>query len=197
MIPMEQVLSLLMGLSLSAACGFRIFVPLTLMSLCSQIGLYHLPAEMAWAGSPMALSGLLLATVLELGAYYIPWLDNALDTIATPLSMCAGTFLMLGFAPQMDPFAQWALALIAGGGLAGTLQAATVAARGASSLTTGGLGNPIIATIEAALATLVALLAMFLPVLALVICLGFLLLILRFLRKLRANKPEPHTQALK
>ncbi len=191
MIPIEQVLSLLMGLSLSAACGFRIFVPLTLMSLFSQIGMYHLPAELAWAASPMALSGLLVATFLELGAYYIPWLDNALDTIATPLAMFAGTFLMFGFAPQMDPFAQWALALIAGGGLAGTMQAATVAARGASTLTTGGLGNPIIATIEAFLAALMAALALFLPVLALLLCVGLLLLMLRLLRKFKPKKNEP------
>ena len=191
MIPIEQVLSLLMGLSLSAACGFRIFVPLTLMSLCSQIGLFHLPTDLAWAANPMALSGLLVATVLELGTYYIPWLDNALDTIATPLAMFAGTFLMLGFAPQMDPFAQWALALIAGGGLAGTMQAATVAARGASTLTTGGLGNPIIATLEAILATMMAALALFLPVMALVLCVLLLLTMLRLLRKLKPKKaPE-------
>lgn len=164
---MENVFSLMMGLGLSAACGFRIFVPLTIMSLLAQVGWLQLPAELSWAANPIALSGLLLATVLELGAYYIPWLDNLLDSLAIPVSMIAGTLLTFGFAPQMDPFAQWSLALIAGGGLAGTLQAATTATRAASSLSTAGLGNPLVATGEAIASIFVSILAIFAPVLAL------------------------------
>lgn len=170
----EHFFALAMGLGLSAACGFRIFVPLTLMSVMANIGWVSLPAEMLWAGSPVALLMLLSATSVEVAAYYIPWLDNALDTLATPLAMAAGTLVTLGFAPEMSPLAQWSLALIAGGGLAGLTQGATVATRAVSSATTGGLGNPIVSTIEGFFALLLSLLALFTPVLALAAVCGTL-----------------------
>lgn len=181
---MEAVFSLMAGLGLSAACGFRIFVPLTIMSLLAQLGWYQLSPELAWAASPLALSGLLLATVLEIGAYYVPWLDNLLDAIATPAAIGAGTLLTFGFVPGLDPFAQWSLALIAGGGLAGTIQASTVAARATSTATTGGLGNFVVATGEAFGAVVLALLALFLPVLAIVAVIGLLLAGVVLLRRL-------------
>jgi hypothetical protein len=38
---------------------------------------------MTWLGSDAALVAFATALVVEIGAYYVPWLDNALDTIAT------------------------------------------------------------------------------------------------------------------
>jgi hypothetical protein len=170
----EHFFALTMGLGLSAACGFRIFVPLMLMSLMGNIGWVSLPSELMWAGTPVALLMLASATMIEVVAYYIPWLDNALDTLATPLAMVAGTLVTLGFAPEMSPLAQWSLALIAGGGLAGLTQGATVATRAASTATTGGLGNPIVSTLEAVFALCISLLAMAAPVLTLLVVLGVL-----------------------
>lgn len=161
-----------MGLGLSAACGFRVFVPLTLMGLMANMGWWTLPADLLWAAHPVALWMLTSATGLEVAAYYIPWLDNALDTLATPLAVVAGALVTFGFAPEMPPLAQWSLALIAGGGLAGLTQSATVATRAASSVTTGGLGNPVVATLELLLALALSLLAMFMPFLAILGILG-------------------------
>lgn len=191
---METMFGLMMGLGLSAACGFRIFVPLTIMSLLAAIGWLGLPPELVWAATPVALTGLLAATFIEIGAYYVPWIDNLLDTVATPAAMAAGTLLTFGFAPEIDPFAQWGLALIAGGGLAGTVQVATVAARAASSATTGGLGNPIVATLEGLAATLLALLSLLLPMIAMLAVVGILLALFVMIRKLRQRRksvPEP------
>ena len=181
---METVLSLMVGLGLSAACGFRIFVPLTIMSLMAQVGWFQLAPELAWAASPVALTGLLAATVLEIGAYYIPWLDNL------PAAMAAGTLLTFGFAPEMNPFAQWSLALIAGGGLAGTVQATTVATRATSSVTTGGFGNHVVATLEAILATVMAIMALLMPVLALMAVGVLLIIMLRLIRKWRQSRKQ-------
>ncbi len=172
---MEPLFALAMGLGLSAACGFRIFLPLTLMSLVANAGWINLPTELAWAGSGLALGVLLSATLIEIAAYYIPWVDNALDAVATPAAMLAGTLVTLGFAPEMSPVAQWSLALIAGGGLAGVTQGATVATRATSSATTGGLGNPIVATLEALFATVVSLLALFAPLIGVVFVAGVLI----------------------
>ncbi|PYQ56518.1 MAG: DUF4126 domain-containing protein, partial [Acidobacteria bacterium] len=80
---METVLSILIGLGLAAACGFRVFVPLLIMSLASRAGVGHLALGpgFAWIGSTPALLSFAVATVLEIAGYYIPWVDNLLDTV--------------------------------------------------------------------------------------------------------------------
>ena len=147
-------MSIMIGVALSATCGFRVFVPL----LAVNIGTRALDAdgqpriELAggfdWLSSDIALIVFLVATLFEIGGYYIPWIDNLLDTIASPASIVAGTVITASFVTGMDPWLQWLLGVIAGGGAAGAVQATTVVARAGSSVTTGGLGNPIVASVE-------------------------------------------------
>lgn len=163
---METVLSICIGLGLSAACGFRLFVPPLVMSLAARGGYLELTDGFAWLGSTPALIAFSVATALEIGAYYVPWLDNLLDTIASPAAVVAGILATASVVTGMDPFLKWSLALIAGGSVAGTVQVLTSGARGLSTLTTAGLGNPLLATSEAGGAVGLALLAVFAPVLA-------------------------------
>ena len=145
---------IMIGVALSATCGFRVFVPL----LAVNIGTRALDAdgqpriELAdgfdWLSSDIALMVFLVATLFEIGGYYIPWIDNLLDTIASPASIVAGTVITASFVTGMDPWLQWLLGVIAGGGAAGAVQATTVVARAGSTVTTGGLGNPIVASVE-------------------------------------------------
>ncbi len=145
---------IMIGVALSATCGFRVFVPL----LAVNIGTRALDAdgqpriELAggfdWLSSDIALMVFLVATLFEIGGYYIPWIDNLLDTIASPASIVAGTVITASFVTGMDPWLQWLLGVIAGGGAAGAVQATTVVTRAASTVTTGGLGNPIVASVE-------------------------------------------------
>jgi hypothetical protein len=151
---MEAIMSIMIGVALSATCGFRVFVPL----LAVNIGTRALDAdgqpriELAggfdWLSSDIALIVFLVATLFEIGGYYIPWIDNLLDTIASPASIVAGTVITASFVTGMDPWLQWLLGVIAGGGAAGAVQATTVVARAGSTVTTGGLGNPIVASVE-------------------------------------------------
>ena len=151
---MEAIMPIMIGVALSATCGFRVFVPL----LAVNIGTRALDAdgqpriELAggfdWLSSDIALMVFLVATLFEIGGYYIPWIDNLLDTIASPASIVAGTVITASFVTGMDPWLQWLLGVIAGGGAAGAVQATTVVTRAASTVTTGGLGNPIVASLE-------------------------------------------------
>jgi hypothetical protein len=151
---MEAIMPIMIGVALSATCGFRVFVPL----LAVNIGTRALDAdgqpriELAggfdWLSSDIALMVFLVATLFEIGGYYIPWIDNLLDTIASPASIVAGTVITASFVTGMDPWLQWLLGVIAGGGAAGAVQATTVVARAGSTVTTGGLGNPIVASVE-------------------------------------------------
>jgi hypothetical protein len=173
---LETLLSILIGLGLAAACGFRVFVPLLVMSIASRAGAGHLDlgANFAWIASTPALVAFSAATLLEIGGYYIPWVDNLLDAITTPTAVVAGILVTASSMVHVDPFLKWTIAVIAGGGTSAIFQGVTATARQVSSFTTGGLGNPLISTLEAAGSALLSVLAILLPVLAIVIVFGLL-----------------------
>lgn len=190
---METVLSVCLGIGLSAACGFRVFVPLLIVSLAAHAGHLTLAQGFAWIGSDYALFTFAVATLLEIAAYYVPWLDNALDTLATPAAIVAGTIITASLISDMSPFLKWTLAVIAGGGAAGLVQTTTVLARGASTLATGGLVNPVVATAELGGSLVMSLVSLLAPVLAVlflivgVACLIWKLVLSR--RKTASGKP--------
>jgi len=173
---MDTVLSLLIGLGLAAACGFRVFVPLLIMSLASRAEVGHLAlgGNFAWIGSTPALIAFSAATLLEIAGYYIPWVDNLLDTVATPTAVVAGVLVTASSLTDVSPFLKWTLAVVAGGGTTAVFQGFTAMARHVSSFTTGGLGNPVLATAEAGGSALLSVLAITLPVLAFLLVLGLL-----------------------
>ena len=181
---MEWLLSVCLGIGLSAACGFRIFVPMLGLSIAAQAGHLEFAHGFEWIGSPAALVCFSVATVLEIIAFYIPWLDNLLDTAATPAAVVAGTILTASVVTDMSPLMQWSVALIAGGGAAGVVQTGTVLLRGASTATTGGTANFVVSTAEWIGATATTLLAILLPILA---ALGVLALVSYVLYRL-ANR---------
>lgn len=169
---MEFALSFIVGIGLAASCGFRVFVPLLVISMATKAGFVQ-PAEgFAWIGQWPALLAFSVATVAEIGAYYIPWLDNLLDAIASPAALVAGTVLMAASVADVHPLLQWSLAIIAGGGSAGVVQMGMVATRAASTGTTGGLANFVVATFENVSSLLFSVLSLIAPVIAIVLLLG-------------------------
>jgi hypothetical protein len=184
---MELLLSLCLGLGLSAACGFRIFVPLLVMSIAANAGELHLAPAFSWIASPAALFTFSLATVLEIGAFYVPWLDHFLDALATPSAIVAGTIVTASVVTDVSPFLKWTLAVIAGGGVAAAVQTTTVLARGLSFAGTGGLANPLVATIELGGSVLTSLAAVLAPLLGL--CLVLLLIALVARKTLLSRRP--------
>ncbi len=171
-----MISSIAMGIALSACCGFRVFVPMLGASLAGYLHWFSLPADMQWIASLPALICFATAAILEIGAYYIPFVDNLLDTIATPLAVVAGTVLAASFLPigEFSPFVKWILALVSGGAAAGTVQLGTGLMRLFSSKTTAGMGNAVVSTGENAAAVGGTALAFVIPV---VIALMMLLLI--------------------
>lgn len=192
---METLLSVCVGIGLSAACGFRVFVPLLVMSIASFSGHLTLAHGFEWIGTYPALISFSIATCMEIAGYYIPWLDHLLDTIATPAAIVAGIIVSASAVADMSPFLKWTLAVVAGGGAAGLVQGATVMTRAASGATTGGLGNPLVSTLELVGATVTSIMAVVAPVLAI-----FSLTVLAFfagrmlLRRLRSASPSAGMQ---
>jgi len=201
---MNELMAILAGVGLAAACGFRVFVPLFIASLAANTGVdafgevnfqQMLGEDFAWLGSTPVTIALGVATALEIGSYYIPWLDNALDSIASPAAVVAGTFISGAVMPELmgDGAFKWIVATIAGGGSAAVVQGASVITRGASTATTGGVGNPAVSTAELGGSVLTAGLAVLIPILAgvlvLVLLIFFIRTIFRFFQR-RAEKKQ-------
>ena len=89
-----------------------------------------------------------VATVFEIVAYYVPWLDHVLDIAATPAAIVAGVVVTASVVTGMSPVLRWSLAAIAGGGVAAAVQLATVALRRASTYATAGLAHALASTLE-------------------------------------------------
>ena len=188
---MEALLSICLGIGLSAACGFRVFIPMLIVSLAANAGHLTLAKGFEWLASDAAVVSFGLATVLEIAAYYIPWLDNLLDTAASPAAVIAGTVITASVMTDMSPFMRWTLAAIAGGGVAAVVQSTTVLARAASTTLTGGLANPILATAELGGSGFVALMAFFVPLITLLVIVTALIVVGRKLWKRKAEKTLP------
>jgi len=186
---METLLAVALGLALSAACGFRVFVPLLALGAAQATGHLALAPKFAWLGSTPALIILGVATGLEIGAYYIPWLDHLLDTIASPAAIVAGIVATASVVTDIDPLWRWTLAVIAGGGLAGAVQGSTVLVRGLSTAASGGLTNPVVATGELGGAVAISIFALLVPLLTLIaVVIGILLTVLWVRRRLASRR---------
>ena len=159
----QILLSLSLGLGLAAACGFRVFIPPLMMGVGSRLDLYKLEGSFVWVDDNWAIAIFAVATLLEIGGYFIPWIDNLLDTVATPAAIIGGIFVTsASLEGELDSSAQWTLSVIAGGSVSGVIQLGTVATRAISTGTTGGLANPIISLLEAVASILCILISLFL-----------------------------------
>lgn len=166
---LETVLSIILGIALASAVGFRIFIPFFVLSLASHYQVINLNDNWLWISSSAAMITFGIATIAEILTYLIPWIDNILDTIAVPLAAIAGTAIMLSTVANFDPLITWTLAIIAGGGTATAIKSSTSSTRLASSVATAGFANPVISVFESGFSILLSLLAVFIPILAIVL----------------------------
>jgi hypothetical protein len=178
-------LPIILGVGLAAATGFRVFLPLLIVSAAAYAGHLPLGDSFAWLGTPEAVTMLTVAALVEILAYYIPGLDNLLDALATPAAFVAGTIVSAAVMADLPPLLKWTAAVIAGGGAAGLTQGMTAMVRANSTAWTGGLGNAVVATAELGGALLLPLLALAAPLAALAVVVLVLWLAIHLLRRLR------------
>ncbi|OYU65809.1 MAG: hypothetical protein CFE22_12080 [Cytophagaceae bacterium BCCC1] len=182
---MEEWLSwlpgLLLGVALSAGSGFRVFIPLLVSNLAARFGLVSVSDNFGWMLSNTSTFVLLVASVVEIASYYIAFIDNLLDGIALPASVVAGTLLTTQFLKIDDPTLQWGLGILAGGGVAGTIQAGTSLIRLGSTKFTGGFGNGFFSTFENFISVAISLISLWIPLIMGVLA---ILLVFWMLKKL-------------
>jgi len=173
------------GLGLSASCGFRVFVPMLVASIAAKTGIFPLTEGFQWLGSWRAIICFGTATAIEIFAYYVPFIDNLLDTITTPLAIGGGTLLMTSVLPVDNDFLKWAAGFISGGGAASIVQSGSVLTRLASTKLTAGAGNAVVATGEHAAAVGTSVLSLFIPLfIASLLILLMVYIILKFGKKI-------------
>lgn len=184
---MELLLAICLGIGLSAACGLRVFLPLAVLSAATRLGLADPGAGFEWIATTPAFALLLFACLAEALAYTIPWIDHALDVIASPLAILAGAIAAAAAISDISPAFAWSAALIAGAGIAGTVQAGSVATRSTTTLTTGGMANPAVSAMETTAAATVSIASILAPALGILLLLMAILSVRRALRSVRTR----------
>ncbi len=179
------MLSVLTGIGLAAACGFRVFVPLLALGLAGRAHVLPLNESFAMLASLPALIALGTASVIEVAAYYVPWLDNALDVAAAPAAVIAGILASAASITSLPPVLVWGIALIGGGGAAGVLHGATSLLRLKSTALSGGVANPVLSTGELVGALVTSAIALLVPV----VCAVLLLVVVVWVARQRFQKP--------
>lgn len=185
----DAAISIALGIALAAATGFRVFLPLLVVSVAAYAGHLPLSEHFAWLASLPAVTMLSVAAVAEVLAYYIPAVDNLLDAITTPAALIAGTLVAAATMTNLPPSVKWATAVIAGGGAAGITQGVTALLRAKSTAFTAGLGNPVLATLELVGALLVSALALTAPWVAIGLVAVFCWLVVRLARRVVRRRP--------
>jgi hypothetical protein len=180
----DLALSVALGVGLAAATGFRLFLPLLILSGAAYTGHISLSESFAWLGTPAAILMLGTAAIAEIAAFYIPGVDNLLDTIAMPGAVVAGTIASAASMTDLPPMVKWTTAVIAGGGVAGVTQGLTAVLRAKSTVLTGGLGNSVIATAELGGASLISVLALAAPFAAIAVVILIFWFAFRLVRRL-------------
>ena len=191
------ILAALMGLSLASASGFRVFLPPFILSLAVRTDTFVnfdlSGTEFAAFDSNAAVLILGIACLAEFGAYYVPWLDNLLDTIATPAAVVSGIGMTSMTLVGSDPIIQWSFAIIAGGGSAGIIQVTTVAIRGLSSTLTLGFGNSFVASGENIASIILTFAALIAPIIAAFFAIVLVVLLVRQSIKIKEDKSTQGT----
>jgi hypothetical protein len=187
----ESLLSIAAGLALAASAGFRVFVPLLVVGVAARTGWLAISPTFEWIATTPALTAFATATVLEIGAYYVPFLDNLLDTISTPAAVVAGMIASASVLVDVPPWLQYSIAIAGAGSTAGVVAASTTMLRLKSSALTAGLGNAVLATFELFGAFGVALVAVLVPILALVMVAAIFAFVIRRLGRRSQRRRVP------
>lgn len=191
---MDMLFAICVGIGLSAACGFRVFMPMLVLSAATKFGGVHLNPNFEWLGSWTALAAFASATILEAGSYYVPWVAHAVSVAAVPAAVLAGTLATAAQIDGIHPLAQWSSSLLVGGGIAGGVQMLNIGARAASTITTAGIGNPIVSLGQGLMAFVLAITAVVAPLFIVLLIVAIVTVIIRR-RRARKASGEGHSIA--
>lgn len=183
---MELLSGLLSSLGLSGAAGLNAYVPLLLVGLLSRTGVMNLNEPFHLLGNPWVLLAIAVIGLLDFVGDKIPGIDTALHLVGGIVNTAAGAVLFAAQTGVADvpPALSLALGVIVAGGV----HATRTAVRPVATATTGGLGNPVVSTLEDGTSLLLAVLAVFAPVLAVLLLAAVVFVGYRLWGRLRRHR---------
>jgi large-conductance mechanosensitive channel len=190
----ELITAVAIGIGLAASAGFRVFVPMLVAAVAARTGILPLNEGFQWLSSWPSIAALGTATIIEILAYYIPFVDNLLDTVSTPLAIGAGTLLLTSVLPIDSELMKWITGAAVGGGSAAVVQSGSALTRLTSTKLTAGVGNPVVATVENVAATGTSLLSLVIPFFIVALFLILIIFIFTRLRRMLRKKQKLQTE---
>ena len=156
-------MNVLTGITLAAPAGVNAYIPLLAVALAQHLGWVQLTAPFDMLGSWWFLGLVAVLLVIEVVADKVPVVDHVNDAIQTFVRPAAGGLLAVSSSGggRIEPW----LLLAAGVVIAGSVHAVKASARPVINATTGGVGAPIVSTVEDVGAIGVTILAFVLPLL--------------------------------
>jgi hypothetical protein len=137
----ELLSNILLGLSLSAACGLRAFVPAALVSAAVLTGHAVPSSGFLWLGSPVTLTILCLAGAAEIAASLTTAGARFLDLVSTPLAMIVGSLLVMAVSHAPNVVMAILLPVVVGLVVSGLSQSVVSLLRSRAIESSGGRGR--------------------------------------------------------
>jgi hypothetical protein len=184
-----------MGLGLAFPAGLNAYIPLLTLACAARFtNLVTLASPYDALSSNAGIGVLTLLLAVEVVADKVPLVDHANDLIQTVVRPASGAILMLSSTGAVEHFNP-TLAVILGILAAGSVHTVKAVARPAVTVTTGGLGNPIVSTVEDVIAFISSVAAIVLPLLVILTIPAFVAFIAvlarRRLRRRRRSLADP------
>jgi hypothetical protein len=185
---LQILIQVMLGIALSAVCGYRIFVPFLAMGIAGMAGYIHFADGFTWISSWPALLVFGVATIVEIAAYFIPHLDNILNAIALPAGAVAGAIVAASVISDMDPMLKWTLAIIAGGGAATVTGLLSNGAHQLSTAVSAGFANPVVSAAESVGTVAASAISIAMPVVGVALFIVVVVVSVLIIRRFRKRK---------
>jgi hypothetical protein len=184
---MDIFTAILSGFGLAAPAGLNAWLPLLIVGLAARFKFITLSQPFTVLSETWVLLVLAILLLIEVFADKIPAVDSINDMIHTVIRPVAGGILFAahsGMVGGLDPTMSFVLGLLA----AGSVHAVKAGARPLVTVTTGGIGNPLVSFLEDILSAGATILALAVPLLAAVLMALLLVLAAVFVLRWRARR---------
>ncbi|HQE94121.1 MAG TPA: DUF4126 domain-containing protein [Anaerolineae bacterium] len=181
----DGLLNLASAFGLSTSAGLNAYIPMLVLALLARFtSLVELGEPWSALTSGWIIGLLVILLLVEILADKIPAVDTANDVIQTIVRPAAGA-IVFAATTQNTIHLHPVLAFACGVVLAGGVHMVKAGGRPVVTATTGGVGNPIVSTLEDITATVTSLAAVIFPYLMLAWLFLLVLLFYLFVRRRR------------
>jgi len=191
-----MLFSLFAGIALAASVGFRVFLPLLVLSAFSYFfkDLITLSDDMLWLSNPTVVLIIALVAIAEIVSYYIPVLENKLDKFKLFLSAIAGVVVIKATLIGFTPVLSWIIALLVGVSVSVVVSYSLSLARKITVVTTHGVGNFLINSAEIVGALVLSITAILISPLAFLVAVILITLMIKALMRIEKRTFDTYNQ---